>query len=563
MNQMVRDVAEWQWRKPSFRRFMRTVWDDFAGFVRARGWRSWHWALQLLVASLIPLIPLVLYMYRHLFQPAALTLSVYADAIAATLLCYVALWLVLRRLIERDWLRSLSIILGIVAFVFLMAQGGAWHRYVGQWARYKSLQVVELESQMPLTERERVLSHNSIYTLARRLRDQTEKVTLPDFVKTKDGGYCWSLAVQPDRLWQQFNDPVDEILCIPGQDGAPDLSKRGLIKVNFEVGENLLFSRNTDSCVRRALGPIRFWSYEPGRVVFIQNDAGEWVQAVPWIKWTGTLGFLFPRPEFGGVQIIEQSQKHPWYRRWFWEAPKRVFLGCGRWIPPQEMHKHAFLRGQNLMPDIVSRSMAESFRFQDGFVDPWEVFKVGDVRIADLPGDVNKQPFTSFYRMPQGPAGRDKLYDSFALEPADLDKKTLVTSFFVPGDGIGPSYVYRHSRKNEAPVGVTEVPNLIKADRPDLYWPDRIADESRYYIRDLADSSGIVKRRVMYLSSVVLVEKAAEGSKDRPGHLSSAIPLIAITDSATRRVAWVDPHEPGKWDEIIRAKFGADWARSR
>ncbi len=213
------------------------------------------------------------------------------------------------------------------------------------------------------------------------------------------------------------------------------------------------------------------------------------------------------------------------------------------------------------MPDSVSRSYAESFRFQDSIVGPLGFFKSGDVRIADNEDDVNRQPYTSFYKMPLEIGTSDKLYDSFALEPNDPTKQTLVTSLFVPGDGIGPSYVYRHSRKNEAPFGVTWVESQVRNSQPGFFWADRRVEEHRYYIRDLADSEGRVKRRIMYLSVVVLVEKR----KDSKGNVEvtpSAIPLLAITDSATRDVEWVDPHHPETWDEKVRAKFAVNWSRN-
>ena len=105
---------------------------------------------------------------------------------------------------------------------------------------------------------------------------------------------------------------------------------------------------------------------------------------MPWIKWVGTFFFLFPRPEFGGAQVIEQVEPYSIVQGIFWETPKRVLVGCGNFIPANEIHKHAYLRGQNLMPDEVSRSMAESFRFQEGFTAPWKIFRRGDVRIADI-----------------------------------------------------------------------------------------------------------------------------------------------------------------------------------
>lgn len=541
-------VPDWQWKPPAYPYAIRSYWGDVVSFVNRH---------RIAVALIAIGTLLILFIFRYAFQPSARALRIYADAIVVTGLAYWLVWYAMHRWLN-EWrrVRYVATISGVALVLFLMWAGTSVHRYVGQYWRYKTLDLVDLEK-MPITEHERVLSLNGIYTLAKSLRDQTERVSKPTFIKTPTG-YCWSMAVEPDRLWQEWHDYVDEVLCVPGADASPDLAHRGQIPVRFEVGENLLWSRNIYTCSIRALGPIRFFSYEPERPFIAERD-GKRVWIVPWIKWVGTLGVFFPRPEFGGVQIIPEIPEYSTLRRWFWESPKRVLFGCGEWIPPQDVRKHEFLRGQNLMPDSVSRSYAESFRFQESIFGPLGFFKAGDVRIADSETDVNKQPYTSYYKMPLPDNRGDKLYDSFALEPNDIGKKTLVTSLFVPGDGIGPSYVYRHSLRNEAPMGITYVESQVRQSRPDFFWSDRRVEEHRYYIRDLPDTKGRVKRRIMYLSVVVLVEKRTD-DKGVTEVTTGSTPFIAITDSDSREVEWVDAHHPELWDQKLQAKFGPRWS---
>lgn len=543
--------SAWKWEPPSYTRFVRWFFSSAWALLRRH---------PVAVPAALLAALTVLYAYRSLYQPYALLIGIYLDAIVATILFYLVLWFALKRIFRHEWMRVVGTFVGIGAFMLIMWYGASLHRYAGQYFLYRTLEYVELTN-LPVTEpqHERVLPLNGVHTLAKWRRDQTETVSKPNLVKYRDGS-CWSMAVEPDRFMQQWRDPIDEILCVPSTEATPDLARSGLTKVHFEIGENLRYSRNTENCVRRALGPIRFFAYEPARAVYIERGKGEWVQVVPWVKWVGTWGPLFPRPVFGGVQVIEQEGPYLWYERWTWQPFKRTFFGCGTWIPAQEVHKHQYLRGQNLVPDIVSRSMAESFRFQEGFTAPWQIFKSGDVRIADLPDDVNEQPFTSFYRMPPESKGDAKLYDSFALEPEDATKRVLYTSFFVPGDGIGPSFVYRHSQKNEAPGGVTAVPHQVRVSRTDVFWSDRKPVEHRFYIRDIADSNGVVRRRLMYLTTVVLVDDKQK-SKGAPDFIVGSIPSLAITDSDTLDVVWVDPHTPEKWEDAVREKFGPLWAR--
>ncbi len=543
--------TDW-WEPPSYRLFFRNIWQS-----------NWARLKQhpIAIPAALAVFLIFAYAYRNAYQPYAVLVGIYLDAIIATALAYVALYyLFLRK--RREWVRTLGTFVGIGMFAGVMWWGASLHRYTGQYFLYRSLDLVDL-NQMPVTEpqHERVIPLNGIHTLAKWRRDQTKTVSKPNFIKTKSGS-CWSMAIEPDRFVQQWRDPVDEVLCVPGTEATPDLAHSGVIKVRFEIGENLKYSRNTDNCSRRALGPIRFFSYEPSRSVYIERGPGDWVQVVPWVKWVGTFGPLFPRPVFGGVQVIGQEGPYSLLERWTWQPFKRTFFGCGQWIPAQDVHKHEYLRGQNLMPDVVSRAMAESFRFQEGITAPWQIFKTGDVRIADLPDDVNEQPFTSFYRMPPESKGEAKLYDSFALEPNDVSKRVLYTSLFVPGDGIGPSFVYRHSSKNEAPGGVTAVPHQVRVSRTDVFWTDRRPVEHRYYIRDIADSNGVVKRRLMYLTTVVLVDDPKKGAKaGTPDFIVGSIPALAITDSDTQDVVWVDPHHPEQWEQAVREKFGPLWAR--
>jgi hypothetical protein len=153
--------------------------------------------------------------------------------------------------------------------------------------------------------------------------------------------------------------------------------------------------------------PWRYINYEPTHVRYIRDDTGEWVQVIPLIYWKG---WLLPRPTFGGVMVIRQKTGAA-------DGLSALLTGAGEWIKADEIGDYAYLRGQNLVPEQVSTFVAESFRFTHGFASPMPGYHLGDIRVPNLPGDQNDQPFTCFFDF-----GEDaKLYQYFALERMALN----------------------------------------------------------------------------------------------------------------------------------------------
>jgi hypothetical protein len=411
--------------------------------------------------------------------------------------------------------------------------GKSSHQYVSQYLRYKTLEhtVVDL-TQRPLTDNERLLALNGVHTAARERMNETEAPTLPDLVR--DGSsYVWTMAIEPGKSLGRFLDDIEELLVIPANEPSPDISRRNRTRVHFDVGESLAFSRNINTCVTRALSPWRLFSYEPGNVTRIKDDSGKWVQAVTLIKWSG---WLFPWPEFGGVQIVEQGSTN---------IIGRNLWGCGRWIPPEKIAEHKYLLGQNLQPYEVTRFMAASLRFQAGFTGPMWFSRKGDLRIADMPEDVNQQPFTLYFNMPNGSA---KLYQYFALEPQDADKQGLATSFYVPADGVGAKFEYRHFHLKEAPIGVTTVADQVRASRKNYDWVRNAPVEVRPYTHMIADSKGNLAPRFTWMVTVVTIKERKPGVPLE--FTSGSDPEIALVDAYRARVVWVDSQHPDRWPEV-------------
>ncbi len=329
------------------------------------------------------------------------------------------------------------------------------------------------------------------------------------------------------------------MLSIRGTAASPSFTRENRVSVHFDVGENLLFSRNSRIATVRSFGLLRYLTYEPADVTYLIDDGGEWVQVVSLIRWRG---FLFPRPEFGGVQLIRQSDAG------LGSSLRRVLLGCGEWIRPSEIDRHRFLTGQNILPVAVSRFIANSFRFQNGFFAPFPGYHRGDIRIPDLPQDVNNQPFTGYFAFGRADS-HDKLYHYFALEPFDPDKQGLNTSLFVPADGIGRTYVYRHHRVDGSLTGVSAIAAKVMESRKNYDWTRSRPVEHRPYIRRIDG-----KTRFFWLTTVVTFK---EGAGDR--FIAGSVPEVVLTDAAFNSSVWVDPLTPDSWTRQLDSKLRTLW----
>lgn len=529
--------SDWKEEKGSFHH----AWTRFQEWFRAK--LKSHPILTVLGTVLV--LFCVFWQRDHL-QPHVLMLRIYFGAIIIVGPLMVAGYYLFHKRSARIRLFG-SVLGGVLAAVVIFAGRGV-HEGISQYVRYETMPLAELP-EMPVTDYERILPLHGVYTLvAHRMNKATKAPSEPDFVR--DGSeYAWTMAIQPTSLEGRYwEDRVDDVLKLGAADPSPDLSRTPPTPVDFGAGENLGLGANITTCVRRAFGPWQFFNNDVGNVYYIKNDAGQYVIAVSLIKWTG---WIFPWPEFGGVQIIDQGHLN---------MAIRALFGCGHWVPPQDMDKHPFLIGQNNIPYEMTRFMASSFKFQDGLTAPMFWNRQDVVEIADLPEGVNQQPFTLFFHMPGETHG--KLYQYFALKPADPNKQGLAISFFFPADGIGHAYVYRHFAHNESPLGVTQVTIQLVASKRLYDWEKNIAVEHRPYIRDIADSEGNVARRKFWLSTVVtLTEKREEGKplSFEPG----AVPEIALTDWDTGEVVWVNPYAPEKWPDEVRKELDTKWAAKR
>jgi len=413
--------------------------------------------------------------------------------------------------------------------------------YVRLYYRYRALPIDELVS-LPVTARERIQPLNSVYSLAHEVMTETETPMPPDFVRVGED-YRWSIAIEPAYPLARLFSGVTELFDIPGTTPSTSFARENREAVSFPVGENLLFVRNARRAVIRRFGLGRFLSYEPAKVIYVEDGDGRWVQLVSLIRWRG---LLFPYPEFGGVQVVRQAEGG------LTAMLALALLGAGEWIPPEEISRHAFLDGQNIVPVEVSRFAAESFRFQNGFFAPFPGYHKGDVRIPDLPGDMNDQPFTAHFDMgPQG--GKSALYHYFALEPFDPDKQGLNTSVFVPADGSEPVYVYRHHEQRGSLTGVSAISAKVMESRKNYDWSRNRPVEHRPYIKQMAG-----KKRFFWLTTVVTLK---DGGEDRGRFIAGTVPDVVLTDAEFNAPVWVDPLDKEGWQRQLAETLEPIWER--
>lgn len=228
-----------------------------------------------------------------------------------------------------------------------------------------------------------------------------------------------------------------------------------------------------------------------------------------------------------------------------------TLLGAGYWVRPEDVPKYRYLAGQNVLAYEVSRYIAQSFRYQGGFWGPMPGNHQGDVRIPEMPGDLNEQPFTTYFSEVADRPGM--LYHYFALEPYDPDKQGLNVSLFIPADGSGPTYVYKHFQQSGTVTGFSAIAAKVMDSKKEFDWTRSRPVEHRPFIRDLYG-----KRRLFCLTSVVtLKDVAGQGQKaGEPGKwfIAGSLPSIVITDASLNIPVWVST-DPQNWMAEIEAEM--------
>lgn len=439
---------------------------------------------------------------------------------------------------HRTWGRKTARILfaGMLLGVMWMWSAPAY-QYLSHYARHAMLSEVPL-SQWPISDHERLQPYKSVVNIVLgKLGRTQDQIGLPNIVRVNKR-FDWTTSVGP-KYWYgldgQMFGYVGGVIDIDATVATPDWTN--LIPVHFDTGDELWLSHNLHTCVVRAFGPWQYFNYEPAEVKFMLDDNKKWVEVVTLIKW-GWLGY---QPEFGGVLVVPQMEAAMLtfdpakFLNWF----TMMTRGCGTWIPPEEVHNHPFLVGQNLVPEAVTRYTAESFSFRAGFLGP--LTHDDDIEIPKLPDDYNDMPYVAFFK---GIASeQDKLYHNFLLEPRDPIKHGLSLALFIPGDRGEPVYTYHE-------VGLTgpaapSVTSSIRDSNQVINWNTSHPVERRLWIRQCGG-----KPQPFYLTNIVSQGEEGKGSASDVG---SHITLTGMGKSP--RTIWVDAQKPDTWLAQVQKEF--------
>ncbi|MCF8277733.1 MAG: hypothetical protein K9J17_13450 [Flavobacteriales bacterium] len=477
------------------------------------GVKAWMKRHPVWVAIIMIVLLFTLVVDRATFQPILLAIRQYLALVVLVLLVFGLFILFVRK---RTWKRAIVPSILLVAFLVLSFFSGPYiHNYFSLYIHYSSLNKVEL-SEIPVSGHERIQPVNSIRTLINQeALSETEDATQPRFTKGADGNYYFTAAVGPaTNYWiQRFSKHMYEVLNVPAYLPSPVFDSKHRAKVNFEIGEQLLFSHKTENAVVKRFGVNEFLNCEPAAPLYLQDDSGNWVQVVPIVRWKG---FLFPRPVFGGVYVIQQEGGSDNYL-------KRVFLGKGDFLSPEELLKHKYLVGQNLQPFKALNYTANSFKFANGFLAPFPGYHEGDVRIPEVASDQNPMPFITYFTI----KGEGKLYNYFGMEPYEENKKGLSLSLFIPGDNDHTVYFINH--RSEKYIGSGAISAKIVESKKNYDWSVNYPAESRPYVRNVDG-----KTRFFWLSTIV-----SRAGKNEGEYIGGSIPEICLTDAVYGKVTWI------------------------
>lgn len=482
----------------------------------------------------------LIFVNRDFIHPGVLFIRKYFIMVALVLSIAYLLFMKTNSLKLWKLIVKMIVLVGIGVLAFI--KGSDVYKYIGLYIHYNNINKIEL-SEYPTTDYERIQPYNSIITLANQeLLSETEEITKPHFCRVFDTLFCFTMCKgpSPEYSLQRLSKNMNEVVFVDAQLPSPSFGAESREKANFDVGEFLLFSKYSKDATLKSLNFLDYFTCEAGEPRFLTNNEGEWLQIVPLIRWEG---WLFPRPVFGGAILFTQVEAKS-TSRWI----KRIVLGVGEKLSAQMCSELPWLKGQNLLPNKVSKFTAESFRFKNGFWAPFPGYHEGDIRIPIMPKDQNEQPFITYFNL----ANEGIICDYYGLEPYKEDKSGLNLSLFIPGDGREEVYFYDHVANQSAYMGSSAVASKIRESKKEYDWSSSYPAESRPFIKEIAG-----KKRFFWLSTVV-----THTDDDKNGFIGGTVPEVTLTELEFSQVLWIPRdivHDQKAWLNLMTKKMAPYW----
>ena len=420
---------------------------------------------------LLILLPFILIYFiiagRGDYQPFLIYIRIYWPLILISLLI---IYLFYRRFRKAyQWyFRAMWIGIFLLFCGFLYLFGNSIYDYVSSYYVYKNkITVVELDKP-PVSIHPKLQPQFVVESYFRETMNNNRQPTSPrTWLDPVSGEQYWTGWTEPGNyFFQQFGGKVEEFIQTNVQNPAPVLDQYEREEVEFQVGQNLIFSYNIQKAARKKLSFLQMFNSEVSDMVIgMKDNKGNLYQVVPILTWKG---IIFPQPTFGGVMIFDDS-KVP-----YWEL---VFAGKGTFLSPEEVKKTPWLKHQALLDDKTVFYFGESLRFKYGFTSGLPGNHENDHRIPQLKRAYSSLPVIEQFNFDKTNAKEagSGLFYWLELEPYDSTKYGLSMDVFIPGSNTDTIYVYDRVDNIERSgyKGMSVVVEKIMEDDKSYNWVGR------------------------------------------------------------------------------------------
>ncbi|NND78001.1 MAG: hypothetical protein HKN39_07435 [Flavobacteriales bacterium] len=319
--------------------------------------------------------------------------------------------------------------------LFIYQFGNGIYNYISSYYVYKNrVTIIELDKP-PISIHPKLQPQFVVESYFQETMNNNRQPTSPrTWLDPVTGEQYWTGWTEPGNyFFQQFGGKVEEFIHTNVQNPAPVLDQYEREPVDFQVGNNLIFSYNIQKAARKKLSLLQMFNSEVSDMVIgMKDNKGKLYQVVPILTWKG---FLFPQPSFGGVMIFDNSTT-PYL--------ELVFAGKGKFLNADEVKATPWLKEQALLDDKTVFYFGESLRFKYGFTSGLPGNHENDHRIPQLKNAFSSLPVIEQFNFEKtgSPQAGSGLFYWLELEPYDSTKYGLSMDVFIPGSNTDTIYVY-------------------------------------------------------------------------------------------------------------------------